>query len=77
MNNIIENDAKRVYQNGFNKTKLEKAIRSLSRNICTQVKLSTLSQDIKSYEDEIVSDDTISTYIDILNKLYIVSDIQS
>ena len=67
-------DMKRVDGKDRNPDKVEALIRSLSRNVCTVVSNATLARDIKAFEDETLSDDTVADYIGILKRMFFLED---
>ena len=51
-------------------------MRSLSRNISTTVNMSTIRKDMAG-DDDMVSDKTVSSYIDALRRIFVVEDVPS
>ncbi len=52
-------------------------LKSYARNISTEVKKSTLKQDILKNDDRNLDDDTFDSYLEALQDLYIIEDIEA
>lgn len=52
-------------------------LRSYARNVSTEVRRKTLFNDVNEHEDRNISSDTFDSYIEALNDLYIIHDIDS
>ncbi|GHU33537.1 hypothetical protein FACS1894166_09210 [Bacilli bacterium] len=75
LRNVIENDASRLCKGSISKNKLDLVLKSLSRNISTTVKYSTIVQDVFRFYNENIANETVADYIQILKNLYIVDEI--
>lgn len=60
----------------FNANRLDLLLRSLSRNISSPVNISTIEEDILAHDSSLARN-TISSYIDILKKLYVIENISA
>jgi len=54
--------------------KVKALIKSLARNVSTTVSNSTLIKDIKEFEGDVIDPNTISSYLDILTRLFIIDN---
>lgn len=54
--------------------KVRMFLRSLARNESTVVSNATISRDIEEYEDETVSEQTVSAYRDVLSRMFLLED---
>lgn len=57
-----------------NSEKMQKVLRSLARNISTQVSHSTIETDIKNIFDDDISRPTINDYLNTLEKLFVIEN---
>lgn len=73
---VINDDIKLVDGIERNPTRTRTILKSLARNIMTTANLSTIREDTKINDNEI-SEKTISDYINALEKLYIVDDVEA
>lgn len=74
INAIIEDDAFRVDEVKRDKTKMKLLLRSLARNESTTVTNRTLKNDIKEKDDNDIDTDTVSTYLDLFNRLFLLDN---
>ena len=74
---LVENDIKSVDGVSRDIDKLKAFMRSYARNISTECSIQTIVNDIKGYDNKIVSDETVRNYIKALEKLYVIEDIKS
>lgn len=58
-----------------NKSKFANLLKSLARNVSTQASIKTLTEDTQLNPTNSVSIDAVTSYLDILNKLYITEDL--
>lgn len=59
------------------KEKIKRFMKSLSRNIATAVRIPTIIEDIKTYDNEKISDVTISNYITALRNIFVIEDLNA
>lgn len=74
---LVENDIKSVDGVSRDIDKLKAFMRSYARNISTECSIQTIINDIKGYDNKIVSDETVRNYIKALEKLYVIEDIKA
>ena len=73
---LIHEEVKKIDGTERNPEKMESVLRSLARNISTQVSNSTLQEDIKnSFEDDI-SRPTLIDYLNTLEKLFVIEEVK-
>ena len=74
---LIHEEVKKIDGTERNPEKMESVLRSLARNISTQVSNSTLQEDIKnSFEDDI-SRPTLIDYLNTLEKLFVIEEVKA
>lgn len=71
---VVEDDVFRIDGVKRNTVKMNKLLRSLARNESTTVTNRTIKKDIKEIDDEDINIDTVSDYLDILERLFIIDD---
>ena len=74
---LIHEEVKQVDGVERNPEKMQSVLRSLSRNIATQVSTTTLEGDVKNFFDDDISRPTINDYINTLEKLYIIENVNA
>jgi hypothetical protein len=70
----IEDDIVRIDGVPRNRNKIELLLRSLARNESTTVSNKTIKNDIKAIDDEDIDAKTISSYLDILDRLFLTDN---
>ena len=75
IDDLAETDISRIDSVKRNPDKVKALLRSLSRNIASTVKYSTISKDISEYSSINVSGETVSEYMGLLKRLFILRDI--
>ena len=73
---VIEDDVYRMDGVKRDLVKMNLLLRSLARNESTTVTNKTLKNDIKAIDDEDIDTDTVSTYLDIFNRLFLLDNQQ-
>lgn len=73
---VLNDDIYRIDGIKRNSHKMRLLLRSLARNESTTVTNKTLKNDIKSIDDEDIDIDSISDYLDILSRLFILDNMQ-
>ncbi len=68
---IIEDDLYRLDHIKRNKNKIMLLLKSLARNECTNISNLSLKNDISAYDSEDIDINTVSSYLDALNRLYL------
>ena len=71
---LLENDIRRVDEKKRDVHKMRLLLRSLARNESTTASVAVLKNDIGGVDGENIDDDTISTYLDVLNRLFILDN---
>ena len=74
---VIKSDISRVDDIKRDPNRAARVLRSYARNIASQAKLSSITQDIKSNEEINFSDDTVSSYIKALKSIFVIEDSNS
>ena len=74
MSSIIDHDLHRLEGINRNSKKMHLLLRSLARNESTTASISTLRKDIIEYEDDDLDNDTISTYLTIFERLFLIDN---
>lgn len=70
----IEDDIVRIDGVPRNRNKIELLLRSLARNESTTVSNKTIRNDIKAIDDEDIDAKTISSYLDIMDRLFLTDN---
>ena len=60
-----------------NTEKMQNVLRSLARNISTQVSNSTIEADIRNTSDDDISRPTLTDYLNTLEKLFVIEDVKA
>lgn len=74
LNAVIEDDAFRVDEIKRDKAKMRLLLRSLARNESTTVTNKTLKNDIKEKDDNDIDVDTVASYLDLFNRLFLLDN---
>ena len=74
LNAIINHDIYRLEGINRNTRKMKLLLRSLARNESTTVSMRTLRKDIRENEEENLDNDTISTYLTIFERMFLVEN---
>lgn len=74
LNAVIDDDVYRIDGVRRDTSKMRLLLRSLARNESTTVSNKTLIRDIKAIDDEDIDADTVSSYLDILKRLFITDN---
>lgn len=74
LNAIIDDDAFRIDGIKRDTTKMKLLLRSLARNESTTVTNKTLKNDIKEKDNEDIDVDTVASYLDIFERLFIIDN---
>ena len=73
---VIEDDVYRIDGVKRDTAKINLLLRSLARNESTTVSNKTIKNDIKAIDDEDIDLNTIASYIDVLNRLFLLDNLQ-
>ena len=71
---VIDDDVNRVDETRRDSRKVRLLLRSLSRNESTTATNRTLKNDIKEIDDEDIDVETVATYLDIFNRLFLTDN---
>lgn len=71
---IIDDDLQRLDGISRDKHKMNLLLKSLARNESTTVSINTLKNDIKEIDREDIDTDTVSAYLNALNKLFLLDN---
>lgn len=74
---IVKTDASKVDGIVKNKERLRKFLRAYSRNVSTQVTLTSLKEDMKVNDVDSLNEDTISLYINAFKKLFVIEEMEA
>jgi len=74
INAVIEDDVYRIDGVQRNKRKLHLLLRSLARNESTTASNSTLVKDIKDTDFENIDRDTVKSYLDLFDRMFLLDD---
>lgn len=74
---LIHEEVKRVDGVERNPEKMQNVLRSLARNISTQVSNATLEGDVKNNFDDNISRPTLTDYLNTLEKLFVIEDVNA
>ncbi len=74
VNTLIDDDLQRLDGISRDKHKITLLLKSLARNESTTVSNVTLKRDIKEIDDEDIDIDTVASYLNSLNKLYLLDN---
>lgn len=71
---ILDDDTQRIDGVKRDKNKMQRLLRSLARNECTTASNRKLLNDIKEHEDEKISRDTITEYLNVFSRLFLIDN---
>jgi len=74
---VAETDISEVDHVNRNPEQTRRLLRSYARNQGTQTPLTTLRDDMKANESKTFSEDTVSSYVKALNRIYVIEDMQA
>lgn len=77
INRICETDALKINEKRLNVSNLKRTFRSLARNECTLASISKIASDISEYESERIEESTVSGYTNLLDRLFLRSDLSA
>lgn len=73
---VVEDDVYRIDGVKRDTAKINLLLRSLARNESTTVSNKTIKNDIKAIDDEDIDLNTIASYLDVLNRLFLLDNLQ-
>lgn len=71
---ILTDDAQRIDEKRYDIDKMRLLMRSLARNESTTATKKKLASDIKEIDDESVDYDSVATYLDVFERLYLLDN---
>ena len=74
---LIHEEVKKVDGIERNPEKMQNVLRSLARNISTQVSNSTIEDDVRNSFDDDISRPTLTDYLNTLEKLFVIEDVNA
>lgn len=74
---LVHEEVKKVDGVERNPEKMQNVLRSLARNISTQVSNATLEGDVKNSFDDDISRPTLTDYLNTLEKLFVIEDVNA
>ncbi len=74
---LIHEEVRQVDGVERNPEKMQNVLRSLARNISTQVSSTTLESDVKNNFDDKISRPTLTDYLNTLEKLFVIEDVNA
>lgn len=74
INAIIDDDARRIDDIKYDKDKMQLLLRSLARNESTTATQNKLLSDIKGYENEDIDRNTVSQYLDVFSRMFLLDN---
>ena len=74
---LIQEEVRSVDGVKRNTEKMQNVLRSLARNISTQVSNSTIEADIRNSFDDDISRPTLTDYLNTLEKLFVIEDVKA
>lgn len=71
---ILDDDSQRIDNKKYDTAKMRLLLRSLARNESTTATKAKLLSDIKENDDETIDADTVATYLDVFNRLFLIDN---
>jgi hypothetical protein len=71
---ILDDDSQRIDDKKYDVSKMRLLLRSLARNESTTATKKKLLSDIKDIDDENIDYETITTYLDVFNRLFLIDN---
>ena len=71
---ILDDDSQRIDDKKYDISKMRLLLRSLARNESTTATKKKLLNDIKEIDDESLDENTIATYLDVFNRLFLLDN---
>lgn len=71
---ILDDDSQRIDDKKYDVAKIRLLLRSLARNESTTATKKKLLSDIKEIDDETIDGDTVTTYLDVFNRLFLIDN---
>ena len=71
---ILDDDSERIDHKKYDESKMRLLLRSLARNESTTATKKKLLNDIKEIDDESLDENTVATYLDVFNRLFLLDN---
>lgn len=71
---ILDDDSQRIDGKKYDVAKMRLLLRSLARNESTTATKKKLLNDIREFDDEAIDMDTLATYLDVFNRLFLLDN---
>ena len=71
---ILDDDSQRIDGKKYDVAKMRLLLRSLARNESTTATKKKLLSDIKDFDDETIDADTVATYLDVFERLFLLDN---
>lgn len=71
---ILDDDSQRIDDKKYDVAKMRLLLRSLARNESTTATKKKLLSDIKEIDNETIDGDTVTTYLDVFNRLFLIDN---
>lgn len=71
---ILDDDSQRIDNKKYDTAKMRLLLRSLARNESTTATKAKLLSDIKENDDETIDADTVATYLDVFERLFLIDN---
>lgn len=72
---LVHDDINRVFKKVKNPGRIKRLLRSYSRAVSTETSIRKIKEDLTCSEEETFDEDTISSYINALSKLYVIEEL--
>ncbi len=74
INAILDDDTQRIDDINYDKSKMKLLLRSLARNESSTATIKKLQNDIKEVDDESMDRATVSAYLDVFNRMFLLDN---
>ena len=71
---ILDDDSQRIDNKKYDTSKMRLLLRSLARNESTTATKAKLLSDVKENDDETIDADTVATYLDVFERLFLIDN---
>ena len=71
---ILDDDSQRIDDKKYDVTKMRLLLHSLARNESTTATKKKLLNDIREFDDETIDADTVTTYLDVFDRLFLLDN---
>lgn len=71
---ILDDDSQRIDDKKYDVAKMRLLLRSLARNESTTATKKKLLSDIREFDDDTIDENTVATYLDVFNRLFLLDN---